>query len=151
MTENTGITEVTELAWDDEIEDEGSEFILLPEGEYEFKVKSVERQRYEPKPGSKIQECNVAIVDLVINHQGQEVTVKDRFYLLSDRKWLIANFFVAIGLMEPEGTMTMNWSGSVNKVGRCKITHNEYNGEKYANVKSYIKPGKKETNTQSVW
>lgn len=32
-----------ELNWDDEIEKDGNEFVLLPEGDYDFTVESFER------------------------------------------------------------------------------------------------------------
>ena len=48
-----------ELDWDDSIEKD-SDYVLLPEGDYEFVVESVERARH---PGSdKIPPCNKAIV-----------------------------------------------------------------------------------------
>ena len=43
--ENTNIDR--ELSWDDEIEKDSGEFILLPEGDYEFTVESFERARYQ--------------------------------------------------------------------------------------------------------
>ena len=35
-----------ELGWDDEIEKDSGEFILLPEGDYDFTVESFERSRH---------------------------------------------------------------------------------------------------------
>ena len=41
------------LSWDDEI-DEGQEFKIVPDGDYEFEVSNFERGYYEAKAGSKI-------------------------------------------------------------------------------------------------
>ena len=49
MADTTKMTEMRELGWDDEISREGGEFLLLPEGDYNFVVESYERARH---PGS---------------------------------------------------------------------------------------------------
>ena len=36
-----------ELGWDDEIEKDGPEFVLLPEGDYSFEVVGFERARHK--------------------------------------------------------------------------------------------------------
>ena len=64
-----------ELEWDDSIEKD-SDYVILPEGDYEFVVESVERARH---PGSeKLPSCNKAIVKLRIDKQyiraGQSTT-----------------------------------------------------------------------------
>ena len=56
-----------ELGWDDEIENDGPEFIVLPEGDYSFKVIDFERARH---PGSeKLPACNKAIVHIRLKGQ----------------------------------------------------------------------------------
>lgn len=37
-----------EFDWDSAIEKDGEEFVLLPEGKYDFEVTGFERQRYTP-------------------------------------------------------------------------------------------------------
>lgn len=39
-----------ELGWDDEIQQDAPEFIVLPEGIYQFTVKEFERIRHTPNP-----------------------------------------------------------------------------------------------------
>lgn len=46
MADTTKMTEMRELGWDDEISREGGEFLLLPEGDYNFVVESYERARH---------------------------------------------------------------------------------------------------------
>lgn len=57
------------MGWDDVIENDGQEFIVLPEGDYTFTVSNFERGRF---PGSaKIPPCNKATLTLNIdNDQG---------------------------------------------------------------------------------
>ncbi len=53
-----------EIGWDDEIENEGADFEPLPEGTYEFEVRTMQRGRF---PGSdKMCACNTAELTLVI-------------------------------------------------------------------------------------
>ena len=48
------------MDWDDAIENDGQEFIILPEGDYNFMVTGFERGRF---PGSaKIPACNKATI-----------------------------------------------------------------------------------------
>ena len=35
-----------EFGWDDEIQNEGSDFEPLPEGEYDFEIRTMERGRF---------------------------------------------------------------------------------------------------------
>lgn len=151
MSENKGINEVSELGWEDEIEDENT-FIILPEGKYDFVVKSVERGRHEPTQGGKIPACNKAIVSLGIMYNGQEVIIRDNHYLLSDRTGFISKFFVAIGMMEEGGKLKMNWNGAVGKTGKAQVIINEYNGNTYNNVKTYIAPkSSNDASADTLW
>ena len=52
------------MDWTDTIESDGQEFILLPEGDYNFVVSAFERGRF---PGStKMQACNKATLTLQV-------------------------------------------------------------------------------------
>ena len=52
------------MDWDDALENDGQEFITLPEGDYVFTVTDFERGRY---PGSaKIPPCNKASLTLQV-------------------------------------------------------------------------------------
>src|SRR5690625_6831158 len=88
MTTNQGY----ELGWDDEIEESGPSFVLLPAGDYNFEVTKFERSRYQG--GANLPPCNMAILTLKIDGgEHGSTTVIDRLYLhsstegfLSDRK-----------------------------------------------------------------
>lgn len=85
-----------EIGWDDEIEDEGVDFEPLPEGIYEFEVKTMTRGRF---PGSdKMCACNTAELELVIlDHEGKERHVFDSLKLNSKMEWMLSQFFLCIG------------------------------------------------------
>lgn len=52
------------MGWDDQIENDGQEFIILPEGGYNFTVTEFERGRF---PGSaKIPACNKVTLTLEV-------------------------------------------------------------------------------------
>ena len=52
------------MDWDDAIENDGQEFIILPEGDYNFTVTDFERGRF---PGSaKMSPCNKATLTLQV-------------------------------------------------------------------------------------
>lgn len=56
-----------EYGWEDEIVNEGGDFVLLPEGDYDFTVSKFERTRYEGS--AKMPSCNMAKVTFTIGVQ----------------------------------------------------------------------------------
>ena len=82
-----------EIGWDDEIENEGADFEPLPEGTYEFEVRTMQRGRF---PGSdKMCACNTAELTLVIvDNDGKEHQVFESLKLNSKMEWLLSQFFM---------------------------------------------------------
>ena len=128
------VEEVEEMDWDDGIEAEISteEFAILPVGEYEFEVADLEKTY--SKAGNKM-----AKITMDIHYQGHKYKVFDNIVLMSNMKWKIAQFFECLGLKK-KGTelKSMPWNQVVEKHGRVKIKHEEYNGKTNAKVDSYI-------------
>ncbi|MDT2173231.1 hypothetical protein P7H02_20090, partial [Paenibacillus larvae] len=54
-----------ELGWDDTIEKDGGEFVLLPEGDYNFTVTKFERGRFAGS--AKMPACNQAKLELMVH------------------------------------------------------------------------------------
>ena len=52
------------MNWDDAIEKDGDEYVVLPEGDYPFKVVSFERGRFQG--GEKITACPEAVLRLEV-------------------------------------------------------------------------------------
>ncbi len=132
-----------ELGWDDVISKE-SEFVLLPEGDYDFVVESVERGRYNG--GEKLPPCNMAIVNLRVKcHDGSTTHVQNRLFLHSKCEGLLSEFFIAIGLKREGEPLKMNWGAVPGAKGRCKIGIRNWidkdgNTRQSNEVKRFLKP-----------
>jgi hypothetical protein len=135
MAENMG----RELGWDDSIENDGQEFVVLPEGDYDFEVFDFERSRFNGS--DKLPACNMAIVHIKI--QGKEGTsiIKHRLYLHSITEGLLCAFFTAIGQRKHGEKMGMNWNKVIGARGRAKVGIREYDGKQYNEIKRFYDPG----------
>lgn len=112
--------------WDDEIEQDGSQFIELTEGDYRFRVASIERGRF---PGSaKTPACNKATVHLEIKTNAGTATVTDDIILHPNFDWKISSFFRAIGMKKHGERMRMDWSKVQGAEGRAHFKTDTYMG-----------------------
>lgn len=69
-----------EYGWDDEIQNDGPEYVVLPDGDYNFKVTGFERGRYEG--GEKIPACNMAIITLEIENDKGICFIQNRLFFI---------------------------------------------------------------------
>lgn len=127
-----------EFDWNDEISQDGEEFILLPEGDYKFIVESYERGRHQPQQGGKLPACNKAIVNIIVKTAEGDVKLKHNLFLHSSTEGMLSAFFGAIGLKKKGEPLKMNWQEVAGKEGVCKIGPHEYNSNKYNEVKRMI-------------
>lgn len=126
-----------ELGWDDEIQKDGGEFIVLPAGDYNFTVTKFERGRFTGS--DKMPACNQAKLDLSIHSdQHGDVVVFHNLFLHTKTEGLISNFFSGIGQKKKGEKLRMNWNVVVGSKGRLKLEINEFTG----------KDGVKRTNNQ---
>lgn len=114
------------LDWEDEIENDGKEFVLLPGGTYTFTVRSFERGRYEG--GKKMPPCNKAIVYLEIDSDLGSVTIKENFMLHTRMEWKLCEFFTSIGLRKKGEKLHMRWNEIIGLKGRCEVYIDEFQG-----------------------
>lgn len=127
-----------ELGWDDEITKE-SEFIILPEGEYDFRVDMFERGRFDGS--EKMSACNKAILTLKVMSPEGEVTIKDNLLLHSKTEWKLSEFFKSIGHKKSGEPLRMNWSLVPGSKGRLLVEqYTGKNGNIYNQVKRYLEP-----------
>lgn len=113
-----------ELSWDSEIEKEGSDFILLPEGVYKFTVSKFERARH---PGSsKLPPCAKAVLTLEIDSPEGKAYVMNNLFLHSKCEGLLTAFFTCIGARRHGERFTMNWDIVPQSTGYAKIGIHEY-------------------------
>ena len=116
---DTKMTEMRELGWDDEISREGGEFLLLPEGDYNFVVESYERARH---PGSdKLPACNKAILHLRVTAPEGEIHLEHNLFLHQRTEGFLSEFFTSIGLKKPGEPLRMNWNQVPGCTGRLKL------------------------------
>lgn len=123
-----------ELGWDDEIVKDGGDYVLLPEGDYNFTVSKFERGRFNGS--AKMPACNQAKLELTIHSpEHGDQTVFHNLFLHTKTEGLLSNFFAGIGQKKKGERLRMNWNAVVGARGRCKLIHNKYmsNGEERVN------------------
>lgn len=133
-----------EFNWDDIIQNDSDEFILLPEGDCDFEVTSFERGRHNGS--EKLPPCNKAVLKIkVTNEAGQSTTITHNLMLHSKCEGMICAFFTAIGQRKHGEQLRMNWNSVVGSRGRCKVgirTWKSKNGEdmKSNEIKRFYAP-----------
>lgn len=129
-----------ELGWDDEIQQDAPEFIVLPEGIYQFTVKEFERTRHTPTPQGKLPACNKAVISVEIETEQGKALLKHNLYLHSSTEGMLSAFFGAIGQKKKGEPLKMNWQTVIGAKGYCKVRKRLYNGSEYNDVKSMLYP-----------
>lgn len=123
-----------EFEWDDTIEKD-SDYIVLPEGDYEFVVESVERARH---PGSDfIPPCNKAIVKLRIDSEYGTAIVNHNLFLHTKKEGMLSAFFTSIGQKKKGEKLKMNWGSVPGSKGRAHVSPEPFNGNTYNKVKKF--------------
>lgn len=114
-----------ELGWDDEIEKDGGNFVLLPPGDYNFTVAKFERGRFQGS--AKMPACNQAKLEITIHSpEYGDVTVFHNLMLHTKTEGFLSNFFTGIGQKKPGEKLQMNWNVVTGAKGRCKLIENKY-------------------------
>lgn len=111
--------DLTTFDWDDEIENDGQEFVTLEDGDYDFTVSAFERGQYSGS--EKIPACNMAIVTIKIDQDGRSAFIRNNFYLVSSCEWKISEFFRSIGMKKHGEKLRMKWGEIVGCTGRCHV------------------------------
>ena len=144
-----------ELSWDDEIENDRGDWVLLPEGEYPFTIKTYERKRFAGS--AKLPPCNQA--ELTIEIDGGEAgvtTVRHSLYLHTKTEGLLCAFFTAIGQRKHGEKLRMNWQSVPGSKGRCKVVIEDWTGKDGENhqsnrIKSFIEPAETSAAQTATW
>lgn len=113
-----------ELQWDDTIEKESSDFVLLPEGDYNFVVDSFERGRHGGS--EKLPACNKAILKLRVESDKGTALITHNLFLHTKTEGLLSAFFESIGQKKKGEKMAMNWSHVPGATGRAKVGIHTY-------------------------
>lgn len=115
-----------ELGWDAEIENEGKDFVVAENGDYDFVVVGFERGRFEGS--KKMPPCNQAklSIKLEMPEASGECIVKHNLFLHSKTEWKLCEFFTAIGQRKKGERVSMNWNTVVGARGRCKVSKRSF-------------------------
>lgn len=116
--------EEREFSWDDIITKDASDYIMLPEGDYNFTVESFERGRH---PGSeKLPPCNKAILTLRIESTDGTARITHNLFLHSKTEGMLSAFFACIGQKKKGEQLKMDWGAVPGSTGRCKVGIHTY-------------------------
>lgn len=132
-----------ELDWEDQIENDGPDFEVLPEGDYDFEVTGFERGRHSGS--EKLPPCNKAIVSINVKGEKGQSTIKHQLFLHTKTEGLLCAFFTAIGQRKHGQKVNMNWNKVPGSKGRCKIgirTFKKDDGSemKFNDIKKFYEP-----------
>lgn len=115
MSDNQGY----EIGWDDQIEKESPEFVVLPEGDYDFEVTDFERGRHGGS--DKLPPCNKATVHIKIEGSEGISIIRHNLFLHSITEGMLTAFFTGIGQRRKNEKVKMNWNAVIGSKGRVKI------------------------------
>ena len=117
------------MNWDDTIENDGQELVVLPEGNYTFTVTHFERGRFPGSP--KIPPCNKATLTVTIDNDQGAAMARVDLILYRTLEWKIAAFFRCIGQKKLGEKVVMDWSKVIGARGRAHFKPRTYikNGE----------------------
>lgn len=132
-----------EFGWEDQIENDGPEFALLPDGDYDFEIVDFERGRHNGS--DKLPPCNKAIVHVKVEGPEGINIIKHNLFLHSKTEGMLCAFFTAIGQRKKGERVSMNWNAVVGSKGRCKVYidkwTNDQGEEKLSNkIKKFYEP-----------
>lgn len=113
-----------ELGWDDTIQEDGQELVLLEEGDYNFTITNFERGRFPG--GQKIPACNKAIITAQIETEAGLTIIKFDLLLYRSVEWRISSFFRCIGQKKHGEKLTMNWNTVIGSYGRAHVIQRKY-------------------------
>lgn len=112
------------MSWDDVIEKENNDYVLLPEGDYVFKVVNFERAVF---PGSdKIPTCNKAVITVKVNTNAGEAVCKFDLILYRTLEWKLYSFFRCIGQKKHGEQLRMDWTKVIGSLGMVHFKPREY-------------------------
>ena len=112
------------LDWDATIDGDTKPAFVPLNGEYHFRVKYFERDRF---PGSqKLPPCNKAKLTLEVTTENDPVTVKTDLILCRTLEWKIAAFFRSLGFKKDGERIKMDWSGVVGAEGNAVFKVRSY-------------------------
>ncbi len=112
------------LDWDDAIESDGQEFVILEEGDYNFTVTDFERGRFPG--GAKIPPCNKAALTLQVKTPDGVAICRTDLLLYKTMEWKLSAFFRCIGQKKHGERLVMDWNRVIGSRGRAHFKPRAY-------------------------
>ena len=112
------------MDWNDTIENDGQEFVILEEGDYNFTVTSFERGRFPGGP--KVPACNKAALTLQVKTDEGIAVIRTDLLLYRSLEWRISAFFRCIGQKKHGERLVMDWTRVVGSQGRAHFKPRTY-------------------------
>ena len=116
------------LDWDDVIENDGREFILLPAGDYNFTITDFERSR--TKESDKMKACNKAVLTLRVDSDKGTAFVHTQIVLNRMFEYKISSFFRSINRKRQGERVSMDWNNLVGERGRARFKIRNFKDKK---------------------
>lgn len=116
--------EFIEYGWEDEIVNEGGDYVLLPDGDYEFTVAKVERARHGGS--EKVPPCNMAKVTFTIWGAEDKTEITENFFLCNKFEWKLSALFLSLGMKKHGEPLKMNWTAVTGAKGKCRVYVDTY-------------------------
>lgn len=113
-----------EMDWNDAIESDGQEFVVLEEGDYNFEVTGFERGRFPG--GQKIPACNKAALTLQVKTDNGIAICRTDLLLYRSLEWRLSAFFRCIGQKKPGERLVMDWNTVIGSRGRAHFKPRPY-------------------------
>jgi hypothetical protein len=115
------------LDWNDTIENDGSDYTLLPAGVYPFAVIKFERARFAGS--AKQPPCNQAKLTLDVGNEEVSTTIEHNLFLHQKNEWALCQFFRSIGGRKHGERMVMDWTKVPGATGRAKVGVRDWTGK----------------------
>jgi hypothetical protein len=112
------------LEWDDYIEHDGSDYILLPDGDYDFEVIDLTKSRHGGS--EKLPPCNKVSMKLKIDTPAGVTIINHHLFLHENVEFRLCAFFKAIGQRQKDEKYKMNWEKVVGSKGRANVSSRKY-------------------------
>ena len=112
------------MDWNDTIENDGQEFVILEEGDYNFTVTGFERGRFHGGP--KVPACNKAALTLQVKTDEGIAVIRTDLLLYRSLEWRISAFFRCIGQKKHGVRLVMDWNRVVGSQGRAHFKPRTY-------------------------
>ncbi|MBR4765379.1 MAG: hypothetical protein IK085_01300 [Clostridia bacterium] len=112
------------IDWNDALESDGKEFVILEEGDYDFTVTGFERGRFPG--GEKLPACNKATISMRIDTLEGPAFAHTDLFLYKTVEWKLSAFFRCIGQKKRGERLVMDWSKVVGSRGRGHFKPDSY-------------------------